>query len=198
MGGSAAGNFGYTSGTTDFSLDWFSDLLTILSFVPFVDTVVDLAALAVDLERGDYESALLDAVGVIPMIGEIADITKTAKLVDKAADVAKIANKTSDFVKFPKKIHLGKQGKHIIGHNNYTKGKSILSIPVNEAQKLITKYSGSGKKIGANRERVNFKKVIGKYVDPKTGKSYDTTIGTIHYSQSGTHIVPDKPIDWRK
>lgn len=31
----------------------------------------------------------------------------------------------------------------------------------------------------------------------KTGKAYDTTVGTIHYSNSGTHIVPEKPINWR-
>lgn len=99
---------------------------------------------------------------------------------------------------YGKNIHIGKQGKHIVGHNNYKKGKSILNISTDTAQSLVKKYSGTGRKIGANRERVNFKRVIGKYVDPKTGKAYDTTIGTIHYSKSGTHIVPEKPINWRK
>ena len=92
---------------------------------------------------------------------------------------------------------MGKQGKHIVGHNNYQKGKSILEISLDEAQDLINKYSGKGQKIGANRERINFEKIIGDYIDPQTGKSYKTTVGTIHYSKTGTHIVPERPIDWR-
>ena len=144
----------------------------------------------------------------MPFVCEIADTAKIAKVADKAVDAAKAVNKASDTVKaakkttsfseFPKSIHMGKQGKHIIGHNNYVKGKSILNISADKAQDLIKKYSGTGQKIGTNRERINFKKVIGKYVDPKTGKAYDTTVGTIHYSNSGTHIVPEKPINWRK
>ncbi len=34
---------------------------------------------------------------------------------------------------FSTKIHNGKQGKHIQGHNNYVEGKSRLTIPVSEA-----------------------------------------------------------------
>ena len=98
------------------------------------------------------------------------------------------------------RLQLGgrKQGKHIIGHNNYVKGKSILNVSAETAQELIHKYGGTGQKIGANRERVDFKRIIGKYVETNTGKSYDTTIGTIHYSNSGTHIVPEKPLNWRE
>ena len=160
------------------------------------------------MARGDYLSAGLDLFGVIPFVGEIADTARIAKMVDNAVDAAKLVDKTSDISKvskkvanfsdFPKQIHAGKQGKHIVGHNNYQKGKSIINISNEKAQKLINKYSGTGRKIGSNREIVDFKKVIGKYVDPITEKSYDTTIGTIHYSKTGTHIVPEKPIDWRK
>ena len=39
--------------------------------------------------------------------------------------------------------------------------------------------------------------MIGEYVDAKTGKSYKTTRGIIHYSKDGTHIVPSKP-RWMK
>ena len=66
------------------------------------------------------------------------------------------------------------------------------------AQVLIDKYGGTGRKVGQNREIVDFENTIGKYVDPKTGVSYDTTIGTIHYSKDGTHIVPERPNNWRK
>ena len=55
------------------------------------------------------------------------------------------------------------------------------------------KRSGTGIKKSANKEIVDFKKIIGKYVDPQTGKAYDTTMGTIHYSKDGAHIVPARP-----
>ena len=156
------------------------------------------ASIPVDLARGDYISAGLSALGAFPVVGEVADTAKIAKKVDKAVDISKVSKTATDFKSFPKTIHIGKQGKHILGHNNYQKGKSILNISTSDAQKLINQYSGKGRKIGTSRERVNLKKVIGKYVDPKTGKSYDTTVGTIHYSKSGTHLVPEKPINWRK
>jgi len=63
---------------------------------------------------------------------------------------------------------------------------------------MIFAQRKTSRKIGANRERVDFKRVIGQYVDPKSGKAYKTTIGTIHDSNSGTHIVPEKPAKWGK
>ena len=87
---------------------------------------------------------------MIPVLGEIADTAKILKATDKAIDAAKVANKASDAVKsakqatnfsnFPKSIHMGKQGKHMVGHNNYVKGKSILNISADKAQDLIKKY----------------------------------------------------------
>ena len=40
---------------------------------------------------------------------------------------------------------------------------------------------------------VNFGKVIGEYVDKKTGVKTPTTWGTIHYGKKGSHIVPKYP-----
>lgn len=111
-----------------------------------------------------------------------------AFLVDDIAN-----NKGNDFSNFPKKINKDKQGKHIEGHKNYQKGKSVLTISLKEAQRLIDNFSGKGKKVNDNKERVDFGKPIGKYVDPKTGKSQTTTVGIIVYSKTGTHIVPAKP-----
>lgn len=195
MGGSISGNFGNTKGS---SLDALSNMLTAASLIPGLDTFTNLASIPVDLARGDFLSAGLSVIGAIPFVGEVADTAKLVQMTDKASDAVMTAKKATSFSSFPKNIHIGKQGKHIVGHNNYKKGKSILNISTDTAQSLVKKYSGTGRKIGANRERVNFKRVIGKYVDPKTGKAYDTTIGTIHYSKSGTHIVPEKPINWRK
>ncbi|MHB9941523.1 hypothetical protein CF065_07820 [Clostridium sporogenes] len=47
--------------------------------------------------------------------------------------------------------------------------------------------------MGANKERIDFGKIIGQYVDPITGKLYDTTKAIIHYSKKGVHIVPSRP-----
>ncbi len=87
-------------------------------------------------------------------------------------------------------INVGKQGKHIPGHPNYQAGKSILT---GNAQKLLDQYAGKGQWIGQNKERVDFGQVIGKYVDPATGKAFQTTKGIIHYSKNGAHIVPARP-----
>jgi hypothetical protein len=94
---------------------------------------------------------------------------------------------------FPKKIHSGKQGKHMPSHNNYQKGKSIFYGSEKKAQQLINKYAGTGTWIGKNKERVDFGKVIGSYIDA-TGKIIKTTVGIIHYSKTGAHIVPAAPI----
>ena len=143
-------------------------------------------------------AALVPVIGGVKYVDEAGDLVKSAvKHGDEVTNAVKAFKTTVDFSDFPKTIHIGKQGKHILGHNNYINGKSIMDISINDAQKLVNKYSGTGQKIGANRERVNFEVVIGKYVDPKTGKKYDTTVGTIHYSNDGTHIVPERPVDWR-
>ena len=58
---------------------------------------------------------------------------------------------------------------------------------------LVDDYSGKGTALGDNKERVDFGRTIGNYVDPVTGAKYPTTVGIIHYSKSGTHIVPARP-----
>ncbi len=198
MGGGTGGNFGNTSGKNGDVLDAISNVLAAASLIPGLDTFTDLASIPVDLLRKDWVSAGLDLVGAIPFVGEIADTANIARKADKAIDAAKAAKKATNFTNMPKTVHLGKQGKHLVGHNNYIKGKSVFTATMDEAQALVNKYSGTGRKVGQNREIVDFKKTIGKYVDPSTGKSYDTTIGTIHYSKDGTHIVPEKPKNWRK
>lgn len=98
-----------------------------------------------------------------------------------------------EFDAFPKEINEGRQNKHIPGTNNYQPGKSWLSISIDEAQRLVNHYSGYGSLINERKERVDFGMKIGQYVDSVTGESVDTTIGIIHYSNKGTHIVPARP-----
>ena len=106
---------------------------------------------------------------------------------------SKSSNSDKPFASLPKTINEDKQGKHIVGHKNYIPGRSILTISISEAQELIDKYSGTGTVIGDHKERIDFGRVIGKYVDKDTGKESETTIGIIHYSNTGVHIVPAKP-----
>ena len=96
MGGGRGGNFGNTYGKT---LDAISNVLTAASLIPGVDTFADIAAIPVDLLRGDFLSAGLDALGAIPFVGEIADIAKTAKTADNIIDTAKAVDKVTDAAK---------------------------------------------------------------------------------------------------
>ncbi|MGN4155716.1 polymorphic toxin type 50 domain-containing protein [Burkholderia gladioli] len=66
--------------------------------------------------------------------------------------------------------------------------------------KLTLSYAGTGQPANnvapgqpGYRERVNFGKVIGNYVDPVTGEKMPTTNGIVHYSKDGVHIVPGRP-----
>ena len=88
---------------------------------------------------------------------------------------------------FDTTVNTGKQGKHIIGNNNYIEGRSVFNGTVDD-------FAGTGEWIGTNKERVNFGEVIGQYVNPATNEAVDTTVGIIHYSKTGTHIVPAQPI----
>ena len=95
------------------------------------------------------------------------------------------------------KVHEGKQGKHVAGHNNYTPGRSRLTADPNE----LAKAAGTGAPVGkvargapGFKERVDFGRVIGDWVDEATGASYPTTKGIIIYARDGTiHIVPARP-----
>jgi hypothetical protein len=101
--------------------------------------------------------------------------------------------------KSPPKINPDKQGKHISGHNNFQPGKSIFTHP--NPQALVNKFAGKGQPVNNNvprgqpgyKERVDFREVIGKYIDPATGQSVSTTKGIIHYAKDGVHIVPARP-----
>ena len=120
-------------------------------------------------------------------------IAKNEANVSSTFDAGNIGAKKSDFSSYPKEINEGKQGKHIPGHNNFQQGKSELTISIVEAGKLVEQYSGKGTPVGDNKERVDFGKIIGIYKDQSTGESMPTSIGIIHYSKTGTHIVPARP-----
>ena len=105
---------------------------------------------------------------------------------DEINDIASNISKT---------IHSGKQGKHIRGHNNFEEGKSELTPGA--AQRLLDNLHGGNVRradqINDIKTRVDFGKKIGTYVDPETGKSVETTVGIMHSSKKGAHIVPARP-----
>ena len=81
-------------------------------------------------------------------------------------------------------INVEKQMKHLNENNN----KSQLCISINECSYLVKKFSGKGTMVSEMQERVNFKKIIG-FIKTPNGL-IPTTWGKIHYSKTGTHIVP--------
>ncbi len=102
------------------------------------------------------------------------------------------------------KIEWDKQGKHIVGHQNYEhlikikKNPSIFTHP--DPERLLQEYAGTGTKKGIElpgtvgyKEIVNFNECIGYAVDRATGAKTATTFGKIHYSKEGVHIVPYNP-----
>ncbi len=95
-------------------------------------------------------------------------------------------------------IEEGKQGKHVPGHNNFDPSRSPLTHP--DPQALLDSHAGTGQQIGAtpvgqpgSKERVDFGTPIGEHRDASTGTSTPTTVGIIHYSKNGAHIVPARP-----
>ncbi len=93
-------------------------------------------------------------------------------------------------------IENGKQGKHIVGHNNYIPGRSYLTVSEDEIQRLVNQYAGTGwiQRDGNDRwthkEIVVTDKEIGVVVNPETGGETKTKKMVIHYSKNGVHIVP--------
>lgn len=158
-----------------------------LTSLKFVDNATDTAQLAKHAEN---------VVDAIEDAGDVGKIVENGNdVADSALDVGKVAEGGTRTVNgFDTTVNTGKQGKHIIGNNNYIEGRSVFNGTVDDAQRLVDDFAGTGEWIGTNKERVNFGEVIGQYVNPATNEAVDTTVGIIHYSKTGTHIVPAQPI----
>ena len=93
----------------------------------------------------------------------------------------------------------GKQGKHIPGHNNYTQGRSYLTVNMEEAQALIREYAGTGdikrdtSGKWTHKEFITADRVIGYYVSDSDGTTKPTRRFRIDYAtgkHKGAHIIP--------
>lgn len=96
-------------------------------------------------------------------------------------------------------INEGRQGKPIIGHNNYVEGKSYLLKEV-KPQEFVNQYVGTGdirRSINGdwtNKQFYEHDSDIGYWVDQETGKAILTNRISISYSKNnGKHVVPAIP-----
>ncbi|MEG1591652.1 MAG: polymorphic toxin type 50 domain-containing protein [Chryseobacterium sp.] len=136
------------------------------------------------LEMGSEVAAAIAAEGLFPT--NVSKI-KPRKPYSAAKNYQKIANSG-----FSKIVDGAKQGKHIVGHNNYIGGKSILT---ENAQGLLDAFHAgnvsSTQIINSVKIRVDFGKNIGNYV--KDGVAIPTNKGIIINAKRGVHIVPSAP-----
>ena len=98
--------------------------------------------------------------------------------------------------KVNKNVNPEKQSRHDRNSSGYISGRSYILEGVN-VQELVNRYHGTGhvaisKGIWKNKETVTIDKVIGIHVDRLTGEETATNRFTIHYSNTGAHVVPAK------
>lgn len=100
----------------------------------------------------------------------------------------------------PKALNRGNQMKHIREDGRDIGNRSYLYGTLEDAQKLVDQYSGTGemkldgKGNWTHKEIVTAEHLIGMVVDPDTGESTPTHRFAIHYGKRGTHIVPAKEV----
>ena len=120
-------------------------------------------------------------------------VDTTQKAVSKNTNVS--TNKTQSE---KATLNEGKQGKHVVGHNNFQQGKS--EVDMETARNVLNDFQDTGQKF-FDENGQKLKEVVdtnGKYtgifVDKDTGQRSITSRFTIHYDSKGTaHIVPANP-----
>lgn len=108
---------------------------------------------------------------------------------DDIEQIGEIIYYVANWFSYNKKIE---KEKLIIG--SWSIWRSTLT---GDAQSLLDNFhSGSvssTEKVNDVKTRVDFGETIGSYVDPETGDAVETTVGIIHNSKKGAHIVPARP-----
>jgi Bacterial toxin 50 len=90
-------------------------------------------------------------------------------------------------------IDIGKQEKHILEHNNYIQGKSILDADAHKLlENVVSGKVNSLEIINSVKTRVDFGKIIGTYID-SNGSAFQTTNAIMINSKTGVHFVPSRP-----
>lgn len=91
-----------------------------------------------------------------------------------------------------------KQGRHLKGSSLYISGRSYIDADEETVRKEIERLCLTGEAIGQDnaswkrKELVVSSRLIGIIVDPDTGDESTSCAFTLHYSKTGTHLVPRK------
>ncbi len=113
---------------------------------------------------------------------------------DNEKNIAILKDKI-DNKELPLKINYEKQARHIKG-KGYIEGRSYLLISEEQAQIIINQKSATGNvhisKNGQIKEAIEVEDDIGVLVNKTTLAETKTNRATIHYSKTGTHLVPAK------
>lgn len=96
-------------------------------------------------------------------------------------------------------INHEKQARHFKNSDSYVEGRSYLTISEDKAQQIINDKSGTGTLIFDKngkpiKEKIITDDIIGVDIDFETKEETLTEKGTIHYSKTGTHLVPRKEL----
>ena len=94
-----------------------------------------------------------------------------------------------------KTVNVEKQNRHIRGTHEYVDERSYLLENV-DPQELVDRYHSTGELDVSldghwkNKETIVADRIVGVNVNPNTKDEALTNIFKIHYSRTGTHIVP--------
>jgi len=97
-----------------------------------------------------------------------------------------------------KTVNASKQSRHIGNSSADTSGRSYIYGNMDTAQSLVDQYHGTGEiRFDArgnwiNKEFVTLNRDIGIHVNANTESETPTNSFAIHYSKSGTHVVPSE------
>lgn len=93
-------------------------------------------------------------------------------------------------------INQEKQSRHIKGSDGYITGRSYVTVSNDELQDIVEKYAGTGEIQRSARGAFMWKEIvtldhpIGVSIDPETLEEMPTDRAYIHYSKTGSHVVP--------
>jgi hypothetical protein len=152
---------------------------------------------------GSAEGGAIGAIGAIGATVGAAVGTSMVWLRHKLADLSSRGSGGSGGAggagSCPRRVHWGKQGKHVPGHNNFEPGKSTLNLPLDWLDHP-DEFLGTGTpRKGAPgmpgyQEVVDLRRVIGNYCTLTDPVGVPTTKITVHYSKTGFHVVPADPL----
>lgn len=161
----------------------------------------DKATLGSEIRQRTREyKAFSDACGIreklerLHVLGYDRSTSAKVQKAVKIEDIRKLIK--SDAI--TKKVNVQKQNRHILGSPGYIEGRSYIYGDVETAQALVDRYHGTGtpvlskKQKWTNKEVVETNSVIGRVVDPSSGEISGSNRIMIHYSLTGTHVVPTK------